>query len=127
MTLLEIACKINDVLTASPVSVQCVCMHEYSIRIELYALSVQIDTGAEIVWKDGTKVLVSADYRRRTEQSFSILRLIGCRVLSCRFDETKSLVFEMSGGDSVRCIAVEPVESYVVCGIADAPLFLPIE
>jgi len=124
MTLLEIASKINQVLTASPVFVQCICMHEYSIRLELYALSVQIETEVEIVWRDGTKVLVSADYRHRTEPSFSILKLIGGRVLSCRFDETKSLLFQMSGGESVRCIAVEPVESYVVC-IAETPLFLP--
>lgn len=125
MTLVEIASKINNVLAASPVFVRCVCMHEYSIRIELYEFSVQIETGVVIVWKDGTKVLVSADHRHRTEGSFSILRLVGCRVLRCRFDKTNSLVFEGSGGESVRCIAVEPVESYVVCGIAEGPLCLP--
>ena len=125
MTLLEIASKINNVLAASPVFVHCVCMHEYSIRIELYAFSVQIETGVVIVWEDGTKVLVNADHRLRTEGSFSILRLIGCRVLSCRFDKTNSLVFEGAGGESVRCIAVDPVESYVVCGLAEGPLCLP--
>ena len=125
MTLHEIESITNQVLTASPVFVHCVCMHEYSIRIELYALSIQVETGVEIVWKDGSKVLVSADYRDRTERSFSILKLIGERVLSCRFDDEKSLVLEISGGESLRCIAVEPVESYVVSGIAEAPLFLP--
>lgn len=125
MTLLETASKINHVLTASPVFVQCISMHEYSICLELYALSVQIVTEVEIVWDDGTKVLVSADYRHRAEPSFSILKLIGGRVLSCRFDETKSLLFQMSGGESVRCIAVDPVESYVVQGTTDTPLFLP--
>lgn len=124
MTLLEISSKINQLLTASPVFLKCICMHEYSIRLELYALSVQIHTGVEIVWKGGKKVLVSADYRHRTELSFSILKLIGRRVLSCRFDESKSLLFQVSGGASVRIIAEEPVESYMVC-IAEAPLLLP--
>ena len=125
MTLDEIESNVNQVLTASPVFVHCICMHEYSIRIELYALSIQVETEAEISWKDGSKVVVNADYRHRTERSFSILKLTGERVSSCRFDDEKSLVLEISGGASLRCIAVEPVESYVVCGIAEAPLFLP--
>lgn len=125
MTLLEIASEINRVLTASPVSVQCICMHEYSIRIDLCELAVQVETEVEIVWEDGSKVLVSADYRHRTERSFSILKLIGGTVVSCRFDDERNLVLQFSAGELVRCIAVEPVESYVICGIAEAPLFLP--
>ena len=103
----------------------CVCMHEYSIHLKLYALSIQIETAVDIVWNDGTTVLVSADYTHRTEQSFSILKLVGRRVLSCRFDDTVSLVLDLAGGESVRCIAEEPVESYTVCGITDGPLHLP--
>ena len=97
-------------------------MHEYSIHLKLYALSIQIETAVDIVWNDGTTVLVSADYTHRTEQSFSILKLVGRRVLSCRFDDTVSLVLDLAGGESVRCIAEEPVESYTVCGITDGPL-----
>ena len=123
----DIASRINAVLTKSPVLIRCICMHEYSICVHLYELSIQIETELEIEWNDGTAILVNADYRHRTEQSFSILRLIGRKVLRCRFDDEMSLVLETSGGESVRCIAVEPVESYTVSGIADYPLCLPYD
>ena len=125
MELCEIACKINEALSSSATFVHCVSMHEYSIQLELYALSIQIETGVEIVSNDGTSVVVDADYTRRTEQSFSILRLVGTRVLGCRFDDEASLVLELAGGESVRCIADEPVESYIVTGVTDLPLTLP--
>lgn len=125
MELREIASKINKALTSDATFVHCVSMHEYTIQLELYALSIQIATGVEIVHNDGTSVVVDADYTRRTEQSFSIIRLVGARVLNCRFDDEMSLVLELAGGESVRCIADEPVESYIVTGITDTPLTLP--
>ena len=111
-------------LTAECVEIHYISMHEYSIQFGMYEFEVTVETEVEILWNDGTSVVVDSDYRYRTDQSFSVLRLIGRKVLSCHFDHDESLVFKVSGGDYIRFVAKEPVESFRIEGIDAMPLLL---
>lgn len=126
MRLREIASKMNEALSKDSESarITCICMHQYTIEFYFYEFMVQVATEVEIVTEKGT-THVSADYLNRTDESSSIVRFVGRDVLRCRFDDAANLLFEVDGGEIIRCVATEPTESFSVTGLAGGTLCLP--
>lgn len=126
MRLSEIASKMNEALSKDSESarITCICMHQYSIQFHFYEFSVQVETEVEIVTQEGT-TQVSADYRKRADGASAIVNFVGRDVLRCRFDEEANLLFEVDGGELVRCVAEEPTDSFIVNGLTDTSLCLP--